>query len=132
MLWSKAIGAGGIVAGQEWSSDGEAVIAWYNPSNAGQIYFAAPANSINDYDLFQYALSTTWSDFNVNTYVVANDPVIWNGITYNGFVRSSTWTAGNPTYDQRVNKLLGSYLGYHYSGGETNALARNIYIGNKE
>ena len=133
MLWSKAIGAGG--AGGElvdnWSSDGEAVIAWVDPLNSGLIRFAAPANSLSDYLVFQYALSTTWTDFSGNTYVLANDPVIWNGITYNGFVLSSGWGAGNTSYNQRVYKTAAPYLGFHYSGGSDNAKARSIYTGNK-
>ena len=125
-------GVGGVVLANNWSSDGEAVIAWVDPFNSGLIRFAAPANSLSDYLVFQYALSTTWTDFNVdNIYVLANDPVIWNGITYNGFVLSSGWGAGNTSYNQRVYKTAAPYLGFHYSGGSDNAKARSIYTGNK-
>ena len=133
MLWSKIIGAGGTggVVADNWSSDGEAVIAWVDPFNPATIRFAVPANSLSDYLTFQYAITTAWTSFPVNTYVTANAPIIWNGITYNGFVQSSQWTAGNTQYNQRTYKNAAPYLGYHYSDNETNALARNIYTGNK-
>ena len=135
MLWGKVIGAGGTLGGvvaDNWSSDGEAVIAWVDPFDPAQVRFAAPANSLSDYVTFQYALTTTWNNFSSNnTYVVANDPVIWNGITYNGFVRSSAWTASATSYNQRVYKTAAPYLGFHYSGGSDLAIARSIYAGNK-
>lgn len=135
MLWNKVIGAGGAGAGgvvaYNWSSDGKAVIAWVDPFDPAKLRFAAPANSLSDYSVFQYAITTAWADFSANTYVTANAPIIWNGITYNGFVRSAQWAAGNTQYNQRIYKYSAPYFGYHYSDTETNALARNIYTGNK-
>ena len=73
------------------------VVAWSNPNNANQQFFAIPTNGTS--------ISTwQWSDGSNTyslgaTYVVVSGGIIFNGVTYSGYIRSTTvWNKGNPSY----------------------------------
>tara|TARA_R110000868_G_scaffold120421_4_gene319559 strand:- start:4664 stop:5038 length:375 start_codon:yes stop_codon:yes gene_type:complete len=108
-----------------WSSNAQYIIAWIDPTNSSYIRFAIPANSINDYSIFQYSLNDgeklNFGD--PNTYIISSSKILHLGILYDGFIRSGQWTAGNYSYNQHID--------IYNSGGEENAINVANYGGNK-
>lgn len=113
-----------------WSvSTTDPIIAWYN-SGTQYTVFAIPANSSSEGSTFwQYAPSpyTAWSNFGAaSTYVAVSGGVKFNGVVYNGFVKSANWTTGNPTYEQRFASAI---FGTKVTTGEVAARSNSAYTG---
>ena len=118
-----ASGSGGVV-GLDWSvSNSDPYIGWSNPDNFTQQIFAIPANSLG-IGAFQYStsLSGPWTDFTTTTFVSVPEGVLYNGVTYNGYIKSSPWTKGNTQYYQRHSNPPVSTSG---PTNETTALNNN-------
>lgn len=86
-----------------WSvSDNDPIIAWENPNNINTILFAIPANgtSVNS-----WAATDGTNNFALGAaYVVVSGGVLFNGVTYSGYVRSTNlWNKGNPSYTISIN-----------------------------
>jgi hypothetical protein len=124
--------------GYTWTaSTTDPLIAWVNPGNTAQRYFAIPSNGgeTTTTNPWQYAPSpwTSWANFGTNgAYVAVTGGVNFNGTTYSGYWKSAAWTAGNPTYHQRVKSASGPLNTITYETSENVAnTAGSAYTGPK-
>lgn len=101
-------------AANNWAnSTTDPIISWTTPSNATTDTFAIPANSNEGGTLWAYAASpfTTWSNFPSSTYVAVAGGVIFNGVTYSGYIKSADWGKGNTAYQQRfISAIFGTKI----------------------
>ena len=113
---------------QAWSvSTTDPIIAWNSTTDAAKMFFAVPVNSAAEIATWQYANDpwTNWGDFGgTSIYVEVPNGVVFNGTTYNGYLRSPPWTKGNPTYRHRVTT---TGLGLKQGTGETSALNNTLF-----
>jgi hypothetical protein len=117
-------------AGQSWAvSSTDPIISW---SGGGITRIFAILSNGTDTNQWQYAPSpwTSWTNFGAgsNTYVAVAGGIYWNGQNYSGFVKSTGWNSGNPSYKQRYPSS--NTFGFAtYMTDEVTAFNNNNYTG---
>ncbi len=109
----------------QWAvSNTNPVVAWSNPNNANQQFFAIPTNGTS---ITSWQGSDGSNTYSLGAaYVVVSRGVLFNGVTYKGYVRSTTvWTKGNSSYQISISTTeFGSK-----SSNDITALNNLVYTG---
>lgn len=97
------------VGGSAWAnSSSDPYIAVSNSLEAGKTLFAFPANSApaGDWQYSQDGSGGSWIQLGLfGSFFTVSGGVFWNGTTYNGYYRSTSWTTGNPSYEIRHTSI---------------------------
>jgi hypothetical protein len=89
------------------NSDSDPYIAVQNSLNASMTLFAFPANSTpaGNWQYSEDGPGGSWSTMPSGSFFTVLGGVFWNGTTYNGYYRSTSWTTGNTSYEIRHTSI---------------------------